>query len=407
MAVLPPANALAAASPPVDPPAANPLRPAAGAPIADRPEAPSESSAPPPSAPPPEAAAPAAPKPTPDAEPSPKQGSELILREPGQQANLPGQGGPAPAAPKSPPAGRPRPSNHSTAPFDPVKVNGKIFEDWSQPQVALVITGRQEGYLEPCGCAGIDTMKGGMSRRHTFFEWLRKEKQWRGGGKGCPVVAVDVGDIAKGFGQQAEQKFQTAVDGMRAMGYDAITLGGDDLRLPAGTVTSVTAGVPGQPSPFVSANVGLFGFAAKMLAPYRIVEAGGKKFAITGVLGLSCQKEIHNNEIEMSDPETALKQIVPEMKAEGRLPDPALQRHARRIDRVGQEVSRVRPRGHRRRRRGTAGPAPVAEQRQDAPGGSGRKGRARRRPGLLRRGETAAALPARCRWIHASPPPRP
>ncbi len=227
---------------------------------------------------------------------------------------MPGQGGPAPAEPKSPPAGRPRPSNHSTAPFDPVKVNGKIFEDWPQPQVALVITGRQEGYLEPCGCAGIDTMKGGMSRRHTFFEWLRKEKQWRGGGKGCPVVAVDVGDIAKGFGQQAEQKFQTAVDGMRAMGYDAITLGGDDLRLPAGTVTSVTAGVPGQPSPFISANVGLFGFAAKMLAPYRIVEAGGKKFGITGVLGLSCQKEIHNNEIEMSDPETALKQIVPEMK---------------------------------------------------------------------------------------------
>ena len=128
------------------------------------------------------------------------------------------------------------------------------------------------------------------------------------------MVGLDVGDIAKGFGPQAELKFQTAVEGMRKMGYDGITLGCTDLRLPAGLLTSVVAAVNNQPSPFVSANVGLFGFDAKMISPYRIVEAGGKKFGITGVLGKSCQKQIHNSEIEMSDPETALKQILPEMK---------------------------------------------------------------------------------------------
>ncbi len=236
---------------------------------------------------------------------SPQQGSELILRVPGQQAKSAGEGRPASAENRPPAAvGRLRPSNRSTAPFDPIKENGPIFEGWPKPQVALVITGRQEGYLEPCGCAGLETMKGGMSRRYTLFQTLRKEKGW-------PVVGLDVGDIAKGFGPQAELKFQTAVEGMRMMGYDAITLGCTDLRLPAGLLTSVVAA---EPSPFVSANVGLFGFAAKIVAPYRIVEAGGKKFGITGVLGKSCQKQIHNTEIEMSDPETALKKILPEMK---------------------------------------------------------------------------------------------
>ena len=62
------------------------------------------------------------------------------------------------------------------------------------------------------------------------------------------------------------------------------------------------------------------------------MRAGGKRLAIAGVLGKSGQKQIHNNEIEMSDPETALRRIVPEMKREGRLPDPAGQRHAGGID---------------------------------------------------------------------------
>ena len=29
-----------------------------------------------------------------------------------------------------------------------------LFVDWPKPEWALMITGRQRGYLEPCGCAG-------------------------------------------------------------------------------------------------------------------------------------------------------------------------------------------------------------------------------------------------------------
>jgi hypothetical protein len=195
---------------------------------------------------------------------------------------------------------------HSGAPFDPIKENGTIFERWPKPQVALVVSGRQDGYLEPCGCAGLDRMKGGLSRRGTLFEQLRKD--------GWPLVGIDVGGQCKTFGRQAVLKFQATVDALKKMGYNAVTLGVNDLRLPAGEVLAVTAAAPGQQTPFVSANVALFGFAAEMTPKKLIVEAGGKKLGITGVLGKTFQKEINNPDIEMADPETALIALVPELK---------------------------------------------------------------------------------------------
>ena len=76
----------------------------------------------------------------------------------------------------------PRTNKNSGIPFDPIKENGPIFLDmpgktpWPTPKLALVITGKQEGYLEPCGCAGMERMKGGMSRRYTLFKCSVKTK---------------------------------------------------------------------------------------------------------------------------------------------------------------------------------------------------------------------------------------
>jgi len=194
----------------------------------------------------------------------------------------------------------------ATPAFDPIKVNGPIFVGWPTPKFAMVITGRQYGYIEPCGCAGLDRMKGGMSRRYALLKTLRE--------KGWPVVTLDVGGIARGFGRQAELKFQIMVDGMRKMGYDAIALGKTDLRLPAGELLSVTASVNDQHSPFLSANVALFGFDAGMTAKTRVVEATGMKIGITSVLGKKWQQAINNPEIEMSDPVSALESVLPKLK---------------------------------------------------------------------------------------------
>jgi hypothetical protein len=191
---------------------------------------------------------------------------------------------------------------HSKEKFDPIKVNGPIFEGWGKPKLALVITGRQDGYLEPCGCAGLDRMKGGMARRHTLLKQLRAAK-W-------PVAVLDVGGIAnKRFSHQAVLKFQTTLEAMWTMGYDVVMLGPNDLKLPSGEVLAATLGVGDKPSLFVSANVVLV-----ETPPMRVIEVGGKRLAITGVLGKKYQKEINNPDVVMSDPVASLKKIVPEMK---------------------------------------------------------------------------------------------
>ncbi|MCE5302166.1 MAG: hypothetical protein LLF97_03535 [Planctomycetaceae bacterium] len=204
------------------------------------------------------------------------------------------------------PAGRPDTGKNSGIPFDPVRANGTIFEGWKKPAVAMVITGLEEGYLEPCGCAGFDRMKGGMARRASFIEQLRRD--------GWPVVGLDVGGLVQGFGRQAELKYQTLVEGKRKMGYDAIAFGADDLRLPAGELIAVAAGVDGKPSPFVAANVGLLGKPGEIVPRSKVIEAGGLKIGVTAILGEAFQKETHNDEIELSDPVAALEQIVPELK---------------------------------------------------------------------------------------------
>ena len=187
-------------------------------------------------------------------------------------------------------------------PFDWLKENGPIFEGWPKPKWALVITGRQDGYLEPCGCAGLDRMKGGLSRRYSMLEQLRGERNW-------PVAAVDVGGLVKGFGPQANLKFQTAVNSLQGMRYNAIAIGKRDLQL----------GVDGLVSgPFVSANVAVFGFDFQpALTPrQRIVEVGGARLGITAILGAKWQREINNSDVEMADPKEKLAEVVPALEKE-------------------------------------------------------------------------------------------
>ncbi len=191
--------------------------------------------------------------------------------------------------------------------FDPIAVHGPIFVDWTRPALAVVITGRQDGYLEPCGCAGLDRMKGGMSRRHSLFRQLRHERGW-------PTVGLDVGGIARDYGKQAELKFHVVVDSMRTMQYDAVTLGAADLRLPTAELVAVTAGAGDQPSMFLSANVGLFGFDAGLTATHRIIEKAGVKLGVTGVLGAESQQGIHNPEIELAEAEAAIEKVLPDLQ---------------------------------------------------------------------------------------------
>ncbi len=177
--------------------------------------------------------------------------------------------------------------------------------NWPPPRLALYVTGRQQGYIEPCGCSGLENMSGGLSRRDTSLQQLRQ--------LGWPLVPLDVGNQVRRVGRQSEIKFQTTVDALRQMGYQGIALGADDLRLSVGELVAVVASVEGRESPFVAADLQIF----DSIADHRIVEAGGLKLGITAVLGSRERQGIVGDEVEVKNQKTALEQTLKKLQVAG------------------------------------------------------------------------------------------
>ena len=133
--------------------------------------------------------------------------------------------------------------------------------------------------------------------------------------QGWPVVGLDLGGIAKGFGKQSEIKFQIAVEAMQKMRYNGVGLGLPDFKLPPEEVLAMIAPVGDQKSKFVSGNVGLFQFDEKILPRTPTIAAGIKTIGITSVLGKGYQAELAgNNALPTIKPETLLDAAVPMLK---------------------------------------------------------------------------------------------
>jgi hypothetical protein len=188
--------------------------------------------------------------------------------------------------------------------IDPVKVNGEIFVDWPKPDVALVFSGEQDGYLEPCGCAGLENQKGGLKRRFTLLKELR--------GKGWPVVAMDLGGQEKRSGVQPELKFDFSLRALAKLGYEAVGFGPNDLRM---DLLPIVINLDEPNKLLVSANVGIADFDEGMTRRYKIVEAGGMKIGVTSVLGKQDMAGLQNsNDLTLVDPVEALEQVLPKLR---------------------------------------------------------------------------------------------
>lgn len=178
----------------------------------------------------------------------------------------------------------------------------ELFVGWEPPTAALVVSGMLEGHIEPCGCTGLANQKGGLMRRHTLIKQVAA--QWK-----CEVLPIDVGQSVKHTGRQAEIKFQRLVDAYRTMNYRAVAFGPADLRLSTGEVYTAVVGAGEKPSPFVSANVGLFAFDESALPFYRTIDAGGMKIGITSVLADSARKEVTGSDVAFKPAAEALAEV--------------------------------------------------------------------------------------------------
>ncbi len=191
--------------------------------------------------------------------------------------------------------------------IDFIKLNGEIFKDWPKPELAIVFSGAMDGYIEPCGCAGLEKKKGGLGRRDTLIRQLRQD--------GWPLVMLDMGGLVKRLGPQAAIKYQRIVESLLKMDYQAIGLGVKDLRLP--TQELLVAMPQNGESPFVSANVAsIFDEDYGFRLPYKVIEEAGKKIGVTSVLGAEKAAKLQNQDFTFTDPAEALTKVVPQLEAE-------------------------------------------------------------------------------------------
>lgn len=168
---------------------------------------------------------------------------------------------------------------HDVEDEDPKAKAEDLIRDWEKPQFALFFSGNQKGYIEPCGCTGLENQKGGLMRRHSVINVFQQ--------RGWDLIKIDSGDQVNRPGRQSLVKFETTLDALtRLMNYDVIGLGAGDFKISLIELATAMINADHGSTPFVCANVCLLeGMDVKLCQSHRIIEKNGKRIGITMVLG--------------------------------------------------------------------------------------------------------------------------
>src|SRR5262249_4720406 len=171
------------------------------------------------------------------------------------------------------------------------------FADWPagrKPDLVLVLSGEMRGYLQPCGCSRPQL--GGLERRYNFIKGLRD--------RGWPVVPLDLGDVASTKGKLHEQhvlKYKVAMQALEKIGYAAVGVGKQEFSVPLlNALSEFTLQNPDKP-PFVLAQNVMDreknyppggGKRPSMVSGWELVNAGGLKVGVGGLVGRDLAKEV-------------------------------------------------------------------------------------------------------------------
>lgn len=206
----------------------------------------------------------------------------------------------------------PAPTKHAKAAAVPdVK---PLLKGWAKPAVALVFSGEQHGYMEPCGCSV--TQSGGLSRRADLMRQLTE--------KGWPFAALDVGGLVKKDNQQNKFKFQVMLAALKDLGYKALGLGSEELsieRLEPGFLLTQgpQAGTDQDGLGFVNANVDFTLFKdARPASLAKVITINGHRIGVTAIFGKSLTAALFGDtgdpQIKVNDPAKALPAAIAELK---------------------------------------------------------------------------------------------
>ncbi|MBL8817607.1 MAG: hypothetical protein JNL58_16395 [Planctomyces sp.] len=209
----------------------------------------------------------------------------------------------------------------------PPKINGEsepagrppelAFKTWPVPKLALVVSGEQLGYFEPCGCTA--NQLGGMNRRADLVRQM-KELSW-------PVRGIDLGSLSRRSVRQGQVKFETTLSAMRDLGYVAMGIGPEELRLDPGFLISQHVTDGESPLKFLSANLTFYNDPSLGTPlPFSVIDVDGVKVGITCVMGERQKQSVipqrtpdeeSSADVRWSDPVAALKTVMPEFEKQG------------------------------------------------------------------------------------------
>ncbi len=197
----------------------------------------------------------------------------------------------------------------------------KLFATWPKEKFAgaLLISGEMIGYHEPCGCTA--DQKGGLVRRLVLVELLRKQ--------GWNLGLIDLGTLiqdpakSRDGPDQTRLKFAMTLKALQMIGYSALGLSVEDLRLGAAeTLMQVdnALGTPGTSLKMVCANaipVEGLGFETKLLPSLRM-QVGAVKVGVTAVLDTAAFEALNdtskNDLITIKKPEETLPAILTDLE---------------------------------------------------------------------------------------------
>ena len=187
-----------------------------------------------------------------------------------------------------------------------------LFKGWEKPAVAIVFSGEQHGYIEPCGCS--EGQLGGLARRATLIDEMRD--------KGWPVTALDVGGLGNNpTRKQGKAKYDMILKCLKDMRYAAVAVGVEELQL---SFDFISFHIPDE-LPFLAANVLLFGDpeCPQGPLPRKVFEAGGVKIGVTAVFGPELEDAVRPGgqgagdfEFKVLDPVESLKKQVAAFEAD-------------------------------------------------------------------------------------------
>ncbi|MEO1525828.1 MAG: multiheme c-type cytochrome [Planctomycetota bacterium] len=175
--------------------------------------------------------------------------------------------------------------------------------NWATPDAVLFITGDQHGYIEPCGCTGLDKQKGGVARRMTFMKQLRSQ--------GWPLVPIDAGNQIRRIGQQAAIKFQFSSQALTQMKYQSVGFGPGDMRLSAGDLLAIAVEHP----MYVAGNIVLYD--PSFVPTHRIIRQAEWVIGTTSILDPEALDAPVEADVTVSPIKEATQKALAELDAAG------------------------------------------------------------------------------------------